>query len=80
MDGMCTIGTAVSNWYSSVEPKNAVVAWTGLNRPTAERGLFVRLFKSTWTNPNWDVPIETIDFVSLKTGPAPFLVAITAEP
>jgi hypothetical protein len=51
-------------------------AWRGQNGV----GLTVQLFKSTWENPQPDVEIETLDFVSKMTQSAPFLVAITAEP
>ena len=40
---------------------------------------FYRLYASTWRNPKEDVKVTSIDFVSLDTDCAPFLLAITAE-
>ncbi|HWQ91181.1 MAG TPA: hypothetical protein VN673_05885 [Clostridia bacterium] len=39
----------------------------------------LRLFRTTWTNLLPDTEIESIDFVSAMGGPAPFLIAITAD-
>jgi hypothetical protein len=38
-----------------------------------------RLFKTTWVNLLPDLLVDRIDFVSAMNGPAPFLIAITAE-
>src|SRR5262249_55785862 len=51
------------------------VAWT--NAPATAWP--ARLFKMTCTNLVPDTEIESIDFVSGVTGPAPFLVSITAD-
>jgi serine/threonine protein kinase len=56
------------------ETKNAAIAWRGTNSL-----LGLRLFKSTWENPLPRVNVESIDFVSAMSGPAPFLIAITLE-
>jgi hypothetical protein len=40
----------------------------------------LRLFIKTWHNPRPAVSIATIDFLSERTGAAPFLVALTVEP
>jgi hypothetical protein len=40
---------------------------------------YIRLFKTTWENPNPDIEVESIDFVSRLTASAPFLVAMTVE-
>jgi len=39
----------------------------------------IYLFKSTWNNPRPDEPILSIDWISNPSGPAPSLVAITAQ-
>jgi len=38
------------------------------------------MFEMTWENERPDVAIESLDFISRKTGTAPILFAITAEP
>jgi len=43
-------------------------------------GSRIRYYKRTWENPRPNVSIASIDFISNKTGAAPFLIAITAEP
>ena len=60
-------------------PHRAVTAWQGPNTATAARGLEVRLFRSTWENPEPETPIATLDFETTLTYAAPFLVAITAD-
>jgi hypothetical protein len=42
-------------------------------------GKSLRLFLTTWTNTTPEVPIESIDYVSSMSVPAPFLIAITVE-
>jgi hypothetical protein len=39
----------------------------------------VRLFETTWTNIIPNAELESIDFVSKLSQPAPFLLAITIE-
>ena len=56
-------------------------AWTGRN-PLLEKvwpGESLLLYKSTFTNPQPDVMISSIDYVSTMTMTAPFLVALTVE-
>jgi hypothetical protein len=40
---------------------------------------YIRLFKTTWKNPQPDIEAKSIDFVSKMTASAPFLVAMTVE-
>jgi outer membrane lipoprotein-sorting protein len=66
--------------------------WPQSNEPPPERtGLRLawqspesdnrrRLFLTSWTNPQPDVPILSIDYSSTLTDAAPFLVAISLEP
>ena len=59
----------------------AVVAWTGTNDYCkGEDNQRIRLFKSTWENPQPEVEIRTIDFYSTYSNCYPFLIAITAGP
>jgi hypothetical protein len=54
------------------DPTRGKVAWEGENRCSK-----VKLFLTTWENPNPDKRIVTIDYVTTKYNP--FCVAITAE-
>jgi serine/threonine protein kinase/class 3 adenylate cyclase len=59
------------------EFKRAATAWAG--RTT---GLFlrsIRLFKLTWTNLQPEEEVATLDFQSVATEAAPFLIALTVE-
>jgi len=58
---------------------NTVVAWTGESPATKRRGFGVRLCRTTFENPQPRKKIETIDYVSMMAGSAPFLVALTVE-
>jgi hypothetical protein len=72
----------VRDWWRSRPNEGAgedglTVAWTGTNPAAGNKQ--VRLFTTAWVNPSPDVQIDTIDFVSHMDGPAPFVVAITAD-
>jgi eukaryotic-like serine/threonine-protein kinase len=56
------------------------LAWGGRDVEHRREGLLTCLFKSTWQNPFPADLIASIDFVSNPPGPAPYLVAITADP
>jgi hypothetical protein len=69
-------------WYWTKEPKGtdqSVIAWTGENAATKAAGMSLRIYKSTWTNPDPIKRVVSLDFVSSMGGPAPFLIAITAN-
>jgi hypothetical protein len=55
------------------------VAWDGQGIRTGA-GTRVRIYKLTWVNPDPDVPIKSIDFISTGSKSAPHLLAITVEP
>jgi hypothetical protein len=76
------IGRDLADWWKRPGEINTtfVVAWTGTNEASRQRGSKIRLFKSTWENPRPGAVVETIDVVSTKNEVAPFVVAITAEP
>jgi WD40 repeat protein len=71
-------GRDVASFESDkIEKKHdAVIAWTGANTRNDRQK---RLFKTTWENPQPDVEVKSIDFVSTHEVAAPFLVAITAQ-
>jgi hypothetical protein len=69
-------GTDVRNWSFNDKDsyQTTKTVWSSKQRP-----IFSRLYASTWRNPKEDVEITSIDFISLETDCAPFLLAITAE-
>jgi serine/threonine protein kinase len=76
------LGQDVLDWWKQPRPGlSLVVAWEGDNPKSRQRadGRKIRLFKSTWENPSPEVEVRTLDFLSARPGPAPFLVALTAE-
>ena len=74
-------GRDVADWWhqSNEAGKPLVVAWTGTNGKSQKTNHRIRLFKTTWPNPQPDLPIQSIDFEALDTQAVPFVVAITAE-
>ena len=77
-----TDGKDVLDWWATpVEGAHEpMVAWSGQNSLSKQRGRTIQLFKSTWKNPRPDVEIISLDFVSEMQDAAPFLVAVTGEP
>jgi hypothetical protein len=78
-------GRTVRDWWfypdSPKEASQSHIAWTGSNQAAKDWNppVTLRLYKTTWRNPQPDVEISSIDFVSAERSSAPFLVAITAE-
>jgi hypothetical protein len=69
-------------WYTgdSKEPTRARVAWKGDNDDAKNAGARIRLYLTTWKNPEPARKVVSIDFVSTNAEKAaPFCVAITAE-
>ncbi len=69
-------------WYTddSKEPTRGKVGWKGTNDNATASGAKVRLYVTTWKNPEPTKKIARIDFGSTNaTEAAPFCVAITAE-
>lgn len=67
----------VANWREAPKPKDSplVVAWRGTN----SAGHRVRLFKTTWENPQPGRLVHSVDLVGERDRAAPFLVALTVE-
>jgi len=57
----------------------AELAWMGGGIRTGA-GTTVRILKMTWTNPQPELVVETLDFTSNRTACAPHLLGITVEP
>jgi hypothetical protein len=76
-------GKDVRDWHywpgEKESPSSMKLAWKGENKTSKDAGSYVRLFETTWTNLVPEVEIESIDFVSSLSQPAPFLIAITLE-
>ena len=71
-----------TRWFDSrqkSELDNPKVAWTSPPNSVGTAGKSLRLYHTTWSNPNPDVEVNSISFVSHLTESAPFLVAITLE-
>lgn len=73
------IGDNTADWWAEsagqFSASGATVAWTGTN----PAGRSVRLFHQAWINPHPEREITTLEFVSARHAPAPFLLAITLE-
>ncbi len=74
-----TLGVDLADWFTQETNRPFVLAWTGENPKSRRAGQKIHLFKSTWQNPLREIPIESVDFLTLRPGPSPFLVALTAE-
>jgi hypothetical protein len=66
--------------FRNEEKSPFAVVWSGRNPWSRPQIRTIRLFKSTWENPDPAVIIRSIDFVTTGPAPARFLVAVTAEP
>jgi len=70
-------------WHTPPHPlslnSNTCVAWQGSNPDAARAATVIQLYKFRWTNARPETEIASIDFQSLLTPVAPFLIAITAE-
>jgi hypothetical protein len=76
-------GEHVLDWWdwrgNKPRDRNSEVAWRGTNPAANLQGIKVRLFKSSFANPQPGKEISTIDYVSAMAQSAPFLVALTLE-
>ena len=77
-------GVNVREWWSSPQQvpitSEAAVAWQGANAASRAVGMAVRLYQMSWWNRLPDVEVSRLDFFSTLAKPAPFLLAVTAEP
>jgi hypothetical protein len=75
-------GRDVCGWWNrpgAPEPSEGKIAWKGVNDSATRNGATVRLFMSTWENPQPDKAVLRIDYASTMTNCAPFCVAMTME-
>ncbi len=72
-------GEDVDEWQTSAQPelplRRAQVAWKG----STPESSYCRIYRRDWENPRPNSEIEALDFISVDTGAAPFLIAITAD-
>ena len=75
------VGQSLADWFTQPNEGNKpfTIAWTRYNAESRRQGRTIRLFKTTWENPAPAEAIRSFDLVWAQAGPAPFLVAITAE-
>jgi hypothetical protein len=59
--------------------QTAIVAWEGASPASRRRNITLRVYRVTWENPLWDVPVQTLDFFSSRTASSPFILAMTVE-
>ncbi len=80
-------GRDVRNWCQGGnspdlqrECERGRVVWEGANPVANMKGETRRLYLTPYENPQPDIEVTSLDFVSKGTQAAPFLVAITVEP
>jgi hypothetical protein len=69
-------------WYRANTPgvSRGKVAWKGHNALTRKSGAGIRLYLTTWKNPQPNKKVARIDFLSTRAaGAAPFCAAMTVE-
>lgn len=73
-------GDQLRDWVAATdrEPKltRGEIVWRAKN----DANFSIRLFKFSWLNPAPESEVVAIDFISAMADPAPFLIAITADP
>lgn len=76
-------GRDVRDWHYWPAESEALptlkIVWKGENKSSKAANSYLRLFETTWTNIVPNLELESIDFVSKLSQPAPFLLAITVE-
>jgi hypothetical protein len=80
-------GLHVRDWWGSpkqrVTGRNSELAWTGTNPAVKKYGGdkpgALRIYKTTFENPQPETEITAIDYVSSMENSSPFLIALTVE-
>lgn len=72
----------VKDWWQEAPrglPDDPIVAWSGdINKDQGATGPG-HLYRYSWTNPQPNIPVTSLDFRSTMLNVAPFVVGITAE-
>jgi hypothetical protein len=76
-------GRDVRDWWEGAGDKEdserGQVIWRGTNAIAEFYGAHLRLYRTTWTNPQPQTVVTHLDYESLLTACGPFLVAVTVE-
>ena len=76
-------GETVRDWwfweFERVRDPATAMAWTGNNSSARGEGASLRLYRMTWKNPRPTIRVQSIDYVSMGSKSAPFLLALTVE-
>ena len=80
-------GVHVRDWWGNpkqtLTAKNSALAWTGTNPALKKYGGpqpgSLRIYKTTFENPQPDIEIATIDYVSTMENSSPFLIGLSIE-
>jgi len=62
------------------ESERGRMVWRGVNPVAKQAGATLRLYLTPYENPQPDLEVTSLDFVSKMTTAAPFLIALTVEP
>jgi len=75
------LGEDVRDWWAGDEKPTSrgKIVWTGSNAFARRKNTTLRLYLSVWENPQPDVKVISIDYVSTDTNAAPFCVGMTVE-
>lgn len=81
------VGEHVRDWWGdpeqAVTSTNSVLAWTGTNpalkRYGGNKPGSLRVYRTSFENPQPEVPLATIDYVSTMRNSSPFLLGLTVE-
>lgn len=73
-------GEDLRDWNAVSDPSTKLTRGKIVWRARNDANFSVRLFQLSWLNPAPEAEIATLDFVSAMADPAPFLIAVTAEP
>jgi hypothetical protein len=76
-------GRDVREWWEGpgdrADTERNQVVWRGTNAIAEFYGARLRLYRTTWTNPQPQTVVTHLDYESLLTACGPFLVAVTVE-
>ena len=75
------VGRDVRDWceVGSGQVDRGQIAWVGTNQTTLPSNRYVRLYLTTWKNPQPEKTVESIDYVATNGKAAPFCLAMTVE-